>query len=84
MGRYVGVVIPGEKKYLTLCGVEAYENDFLEKIFPIHVNQSSSVDAAKYPATIAVDGSTACPADHYTLTNRQYNAWWMAEFESPV
>ena len=68
---------------LTLCSVEAYEDDFLEKIQPVSARQSSAWKP-QYKASTAIDGTTACPPEHFSHTDIEKNAWWVAEFEAPI
>ncbi|OCT77245.1 hypothetical protein XELAEV_18032444mg [Xenopus laevis] len=86
-GRYVSVVIPGRKEYLTLCEVEVYGeklNDHaglnLAKLG--EVDQSSTY-LSTYPAEAAVDGIKVTdllihPCAH---TNKDNPAWWQLDLK---
>ncbi|XP_031759904.1 pentraxin fusion protein-like [Xenopus tropicalis] len=85
-GRYVSVVIPGRREYLTLCEVEVYGEKLAD---PTGVNlarlgeawQSSNYES--YPAEAAIDGIKVTdlfthPCTHTYIDNP---AWWRLDLK---
>eukprot|EP00079_Xenopus_tropicalis_P019561 XP_012809353.1 PREDICTED: uncharacterized protein LOC100490049 [Xenopus tropicalis] len=85
-GRYVSVVIPGRREYLTLCEVEVYGEKIPD---PTGVNlarlgeawQSSTFDS--YPAEAATDGIKVTDLFTHpcTHTNSDSPAWWRLDLK---
>ncbi|XP_076008848.1 fucolectin-like, partial [Genypterus blacodes] len=87
VGRYVNIVIPRKKQYLTLCEVEVF-GELSGEIKPTGPNiarggkvaQSSVYGGYAFP-TRAIDGNRASNwrQKSCTHTNKDYKPWWRVD-----
>ncbi|XP_028281488.1 uncharacterized protein LOC114448621 isoform X2 [Parambassis ranga] len=79
-GRYVNIVIPGRKEYLTLCEVEVNSQLSATNIARVgRVTQSSLYGAPES----AIDGNRASIWDYGSCTHTGYdqNPWWRLDLQ---
>uniref|UniRef100_UPI003AAE69FF uncharacterized protein n=1 Tax=Centroberyx gerrardi TaxID=166262 RepID=UPI003AAE69FF len=82
-GRYVNIVIPGRKEYLTLCEVEVY-GEVVEDSVPSgnniavggNVTQSSVYDNAVPERAIDGNRASHLAQDSCTHTQADFKPWW--------
>ncbi|OCT75080.1 hypothetical protein XELAEV_18034070mg [Xenopus laevis] len=90
-GRYVSVVIPGRKEYLTLCELEVYgEESTAQEVLEVNLarsgeaKQSSDYNHAfALTAGRAIDGIklTDLHQGPCTHTNQDYQPWWQLDLK---
>uniref|UniRef100_A0A671QTM9 Fucolectin tachylectin-4 pentraxin-1 domain-containing protein n=1 Tax=Sinocyclocheilus anshuiensis TaxID=1608454 RepID=A0A671QTM9_9TELE len=74
-GRYVNLIVPGRKEYLTLCEVEVYSGNptgYQNAALWGKTSQSSTFGSGP---ELALDGLS----NTYTHTNTETNPWWRVD-----
>uniref|UniRef100_H3AU98 Fucolectin tachylectin-4 pentraxin-1 domain-containing protein n=1 Tax=Latimeria chalumnae TaxID=7897 RepID=H3AU98_LATCH len=92
VGRYVTIIIPGRREYLTLCEVQVFGVPIQHVKFPIENNvalQGVAVQSSLYHSLgvpeHAIDGNqnSIYRAESCSHTNKDLNPWWRLDLLQP-